>query len=220
MSVDGVNGNNNTALYTGIGAVAGAGAGVAAGYLTKPFLKDGAPTDTFLKKVEANVVKTLSLEEQKEYEQTKQKLETLKNIKTKDELKQLVQNSDLDAQLKIDTLGEIDTLDFEVAKKTILDSMENVVKSKDSMIKGAFESSWDANKKKFVHDAENISLEGFNAVKNAARSIQGKYVAIYGSIGAAVLGLGTYLCTKGKGSNSAAQTANTAEQKPNGNGNI
>lgn len=220
MSVDGVNGNNNTALYTGIGAVAGAGAGVAAGYLTKPFLKDGAPTDTFLKKIEANVVKIQSPEEQKSYEQAKQKLETLKNIKTKEELRQVVNNSDVEAVLKADTLQEIDSLDFEVLKKAILDKIEKEVNSNDSSIKGAFESSWDANKKKFVHDAENISLEGFNAVKNAARSIQGKYAAIYGSIGAAVLGLGTYLCTKGKGSNSAAQTANTAEQKPQGNGNV
>lgn len=220
MSVDSVNKNNNTGLYTTIGTLAGAGAGAAAGYLTRPFLKDGAPTDTFLKKVEANVVKTLSLEEQKEYEQTKQKLETLRNIKTKDELKQFVQSIDLEAELKAATLNEIEGYEFEVVKNEMLDGMEKVVNSKDSMIKDAFESSWDANKKKFVHDAENITLEGFNAVKNAARSIQGKYAAIYGSIGAAVLGLGTYLCTKGKGSNSAAQTANTAEQKPNGNGNI
>ncbi len=39
MAVDSVNGNNNTALYTGIGTVAGAGAGIATGYLTRPFLK-------------------------------------------------------------------------------------------------------------------------------------------------------------------------------------
>ncbi len=48
MSVDSVNNSNNTALYTASGAVLGAG--VAAGYLTKPFLKDGAPTDEFIKK--------------------------------------------------------------------------------------------------------------------------------------------------------------------------
>ena len=74
MSVDSVNKNNNTGLYTTIGTLAGAGAGAAAGYLTRPFLKDGAPTDTFLKKVEANVVKTLSMQAPKEFAETRQKL--------------------------------------------------------------------------------------------------------------------------------------------------
>ncbi len=206
MSVDGVNKNNNTALYTTIGAIAGAGAGAATGYLTRPFLKDGAPTDTFLKKVKANVEKIMSPEEQKVYKELKQ---ALKNIKTEEEFKQFIVHSGLDNSYKSFVLGAVEEKGFESSKKNILDE-----------IKDLFESSWDANKKKFVHDAENISLEHFNAVKNAARSIQGKYAAIYGSIGAAVLGLGTYLCTKGKGSNSAAQTANTAERKPQENGNV
>ena len=47
MSVDGVNNSNNAGLYAGSGVVLGAGAGATAGYLTKPFLKDGAPTDSF-----------------------------------------------------------------------------------------------------------------------------------------------------------------------------
>lgn len=47
MSVDGVNNSNNTGLYAGAGAVLGAGAGATAGYLTKSFLKDGVPTDSF-----------------------------------------------------------------------------------------------------------------------------------------------------------------------------
>lgn len=47
MSVDGVNNSSNAGLYCASGAVLGAGAGAAAGYLTKPFLKDGAPTDSF-----------------------------------------------------------------------------------------------------------------------------------------------------------------------------
>lgn len=47
MSVDGINNSNNAGLYAGSGVVLGAGAGATAGYLTKPFLKDGAPTDSF-----------------------------------------------------------------------------------------------------------------------------------------------------------------------------
>ena len=81
MAVDRVNGNNNTALYTGIGAVAGAGAGVAAGYLTKPFLKDGAPTDEFVKKVKPVVASDSGLyrTEQRNFIGTIESKEDLKN---------------------------------------------------------------------------------------------------------------------------------------------
>lgn len=65
------------------------------------------------------------------------------------------------------------------------------------MIKEAFNASWDKNAKKFVYDADNIKKEGFDAVKKAAKSIQGKYAMIYGAIGAGVLGLGTLLCCGG-----------------------
>lgn len=56
MSVDGVNNSSNAGLYCTSGAVLGAGAGAAAGYLTKPFLKDGAPTDSFIKTLGENLI--------------------------------------------------------------------------------------------------------------------------------------------------------------------
>ena len=49
--VEGVNNNNsNAGLYAASGVVLGGGAGAATAYLTKPYLKDGAPTDEFVKK--------------------------------------------------------------------------------------------------------------------------------------------------------------------------
>lgn len=51
MAVESVNGSNsNTGLYTSAAALAGGGAGAAAGWYSKPYLKDGAPTDSFIKK--------------------------------------------------------------------------------------------------------------------------------------------------------------------------
>ena len=35
---------------------------------------------------------------------------------------------------------------------------------------GQAQKEWDANKKKFVHNADEMPLQGFNIVKNAARS--------------------------------------------------
>ena len=61
---------------------------------------------------------------------------------------------------------------------------------KKSTAKGIFEICWDDDKKKFLQRDDNIILP---MVKKAARSIKAKYAAIYGVIGAAVLGLGTHL---------------------------
>ncbi len=61
MSVDGVNNSSNAGLYCASGAVLGAGAGAAAGYLTKPFLKDGAPTDSFMKTLGENLVEDANI---------------------------------------------------------------------------------------------------------------------------------------------------------------
>ena len=59
MSVDGVNNSSNAGLYAASGVVLGAGAGAATGYLTKPFLKNSAPTDSFIKAMCKNMVDDL-----------------------------------------------------------------------------------------------------------------------------------------------------------------
>ena len=84
--------------------------------------------------------------------------------------------------------------------------MQIVLDLRDEMNKEAFEASWDSNKKSFVHNAEELTLDGFNAVKKAARSIQGKYAMMYGAIGATVLGVVGYLCG-GIGANKATPEA-------------
>lgn len=90
MSVDSVsNSNNNTALYTASGAVLGAGVGVAAGYLTKPFLKDGVPTDSFQKQLGDNLIGTLSEDQKKLIKQCSQFVEKLPNVKNTEELTNL-----------------------------------------------------------------------------------------------------------------------------------
>ena len=62
MAIDSVNNSSsNAGLYAGGAAVVGAGAGAAAGYLTKPFLKDGAPTDSFMKTLGENLVEDANI---------------------------------------------------------------------------------------------------------------------------------------------------------------
>lgn len=247
MAVNSVNGNNNTALYTTIGATAGAGAGVAAGYLTRPFLKDGAPTDEFVKKLEHKLETSDSPELKAGFAINKENQKEVKAIfdraKDPEELKGLLIDKLMkdikefeDAGLDIDTfkkfmgeqseflkgIGIMDASDIEKLQnieeisdlrgvfkesfdkawqgKTVEEIKNSMLsKGKEADKKAAkylFESVWDTKEKKFVNCEDGVG----KAIKDAARSIQGKYALIYGAIGAAVLGLGTYLFAHGKSS--------------------
>lgn len=56
--VDAVNNNNNTAIYTGIGTVAGAAAGAGyGGWMSKPLLNGDAPSDAFVRRYYDNDAK-------------------------------------------------------------------------------------------------------------------------------------------------------------------
>ena len=201
MSVEGINNsNNNAGLYVAGAGLLGAGAGAAAGYYTRPFLKDGAPTDEFVKKVNNNLVENLGEAEKKQYFDAVETIKKLDEVSNVEELKELCRNNEMLKQLApLDKLlAEIDAIGFEKAKSDIKEGVQISLDVRDELVKDLIDSSWDKNAKKFVHNADEVTKEGFEAVKKAARSIQGKYAAIYGSIGAAVLGLGALLCCGGK----------------------
>lgn len=200
MAVDSVNNNSNAGMYAAGGALIGAGAGAAAGWYSRPFLKDGAPTDTFIKKINDNIVETLDEDTKKLYNDSVENLQKLENCKNAEELKAIFRNNDAIKQTgMLDAmLSEIDSKGFEAAKADAKKGAQMVLDMRDDMYKTLFENSWDKNAKKFVHNANEVSKEGFEAIKKAAHSIQGKYAAIYGAVGAAVLGLGTLLCCGGK----------------------
>lgn len=202
MSVESVNNSSsNAGLYASGAALLGAGAGVATGYLTKPFLKDGAPTDSFVKKIEENLVDTLDESAKAKYARAMKNIELLDKVKNADELKDFVRNNEelkeVPGMIEA-TIADIDSKGFETAKNEMKNGIQQVLDAKDAMYRTIFESCWDKNEKKFVHNAGEVTKEGFDAVKKAAKSIQGKYAMIYGAIGAAVLGLGTLLCCGGK----------------------
>lgn len=94
MAVEGVNNsNNNAGLYAlGAGAI-GAGAGAGAAYLTRPFLKDGAPTDSFIKKMNEKIKETMSQEEKElteEIEKAGKEIERkINEAKTVEDIKQI-----------------------------------------------------------------------------------------------------------------------------------
>lgn len=105
MSVDGVNNSSNAGLYAASGMVLGAGAGAATGYLTKPFLKNGAPTDSFIKAMCKNMLADYSEAEKNHYIEFKNKIneaksvEELKNVMIADALPPELSGA-LDAKIK------------------------------------------------------------------------------------------------------------------------
>lgn len=85
MPVDSVNSaNSNAGLYAAGAAVVGGGAGAAVGWNTRPFLKNGEPTDTFVKKIVKNAVNIVPKEVM---EPLQAQLKQLENVNSLDELK-------------------------------------------------------------------------------------------------------------------------------------
>ena len=177
MTVSGVNNaNSNAGIYTTGAAVIGGGAGTAYGYLSRPFLtKDGVPTDSFIKKV-IDMVEPGSLKF----------LNNIEKAKSNEEIKNLIlkfrPGEKIDEDFLDEPIGEIKN----EAKAVYLKLMNESKK--------AFANYWDSTKKTFI----NCDDEDGQMFKKAAQSIQRKHAAIYGAIGAAVLGLGAYLATKKK----------------------
>ena len=123
-------------------------------------------------------------------------IKKIENAKSAEELKEVFKNN---AVLKetgmLDAMiADIDARGFKISKEDAKKGVQLVIDAKNEMVKEAFILSWDKNAKKFVHNADDLTKDGFEAVKKAAKSIQGKYAMIYGAIGAGVLRLGTLLC--------------------------
>lgn len=250
MTVDSVSGNNNTALYTGIGTVAGAGAGVATGYLTRPFLKNGVVTDEFVKKVNDAVKNTLTPDEkilgENIEEAGKNFLKAISNAKSIEEIKKLVLDNafnvldyiDIDiikqGQNVVSEIGIKETYLEKLSKAKDLPEMKEIykrcleeewkgktleqvkehIKSESAeadrqITQGLFNKYWNTDKKVF-ENCENDAVG--KAIKGVARKIQGKYAAIYGSIGAVALGIGTYLCCRDKQPKTQTQTPDNKVQ--------
>lgn len=86
-----------------------------------------------------------------------------------------------------------------------IEEIKNTIKirsltTKKKTLTHIFNSVWDNDKKKFLKFEENPFSE---IVTKSAKSIQGKYAAICATIGAAVLGIGTFLALNTKNSNKA-----------------
>ena len=203
MTVSGVNNsNNNAGTYAAGAAVVGGGAAGAYGYFSRPFLKDGAPTDAFVKNVKTKWLETAPAEQKALYEETVKFIDDIEKAKNVDELKNLIRNNSLykaqgDEYIEA-LIKEVDNVGFDVAKANLKKGMSMGINFSDDIIKDMVAGCWDKNAKKFVHNADEITKEGFDAVKSAAKKIQLKTAGIYGGIAAAVLGLGTYLCCAGK----------------------
>lgn len=226
MTVQGVNNNSHTGLYTLGAAAVGGGAGVATAYFTKPYLK-GAKYDELLLKLNDNISKAL------EHSSYKGAFKTLgadeyknrvANAGSIDELKKIFSNRVSELMHFTEKADGIDGKSFinrllpanKQGKGSILGQTSMMPeeifnqhfsgKSLDE-IKRTLKIGADSNKMhlnecilKDCTGSNNGYLNKFSkietvksAVKEIIKPAQGKYAAIYGGIGAAVLGLATLI---------------------------
>jgi hypothetical protein len=210
MAVDSVN-NNNAGLYAVGGAVLGAGAGVGTAYLTRPFLKNGEPTDEFIKETEKNLINQLPDDAKRQKKELDMYYRKVNRASSLGELKTIVKDHII-ANLRDVQVAEDET--YAQAKEAVADTMwqqyegrsldgikrainSEAQESKNLMKKSiisAFDICWDSTDKQFISQADP-ELDIFSkSFKKVAKSIQGKYALIYGAIGAGVLGLAGYIC--------------------------
>lgn len=261
MPVDSVkSSNSNVGLYAAGAAVVGGGAGAAAGWYSRPFLKKGEPTDEYINTTGKKILKSLPEEFSTGIKSAVDKFnnakstEDLRTMMT-DLIKTAYKNTDFDTarallavqndrltslglnSFKAEELANVKNKDDiaelfgKVFDRTFegksLDQVKSTIKGgvlelKNSAIKGVFDLLWNPDKKEFsqglaaqfndykaildrnpqfkefMENVANVSEKITKVFSGAANNIKGKYAAIYGAIGAAVLGLGTLLCFGGK----------------------
>lgn len=93
MAVEGVSSRSNAGYYATGAALVGAGAGASAAYLTNPFLKDGAPTDEFIKSMNSKMKEAMpkdARELAEQFEKLAKEVQTkISNAKSVNEIKNI-----------------------------------------------------------------------------------------------------------------------------------
>ncbi|MBO6086718.1 hypothetical protein J6P92_00025 [bacterium] len=203
MAVEGVNNSNNNAGLYALGAgVLGAGAGAGVAYMTKPFLKDGAPTDSFVKKMSEKFLENNDTEVKSIRDKYDKLSSSLAEVKDKDCLNRYIKDKKLN--IPDEVLKSIkEATNIEEARTYVSNCLDVDLESE----LGDIVKKFDAEKtyKNFVNNENQMDKATKEIVKKSIKSIQGKYALIYGSIAAGVLGIGTYLATMGGKSSAPEQ---------------
>lgn len=137
MPVDKVS-NSNAGLYAASAAVIGGGAGAATGWYSKPFLKKGEPTDTFIKKIGENAAKALPDEIKNPISQM---VETMKNISSVEELKEVTMKQikdvykDLDVEAQKESLRITNEISEELGLKALNNEAIEKITGVDDVVK-------------------------------------------------------------------------------------
>lgn len=203
MAVEGVNNSNNNAGWYALGAAAlGAGAGAGTAYMTKPYLKDGAPTDSFVKKMSEKFLENNDTEVKSIRDKYDKLSSSLAEVKDKDCLNRYIKDKKLN--IPDEVLKSIkEAANIEEARTYVSCCLDADLESE----LGDIVKKFDAEKvyKNFVNNENQMDKATKEIVKKSIKSIQGKYAMIYGAIAAGVLGIGTYLATMGGKSSAPEQ---------------
>lgn len=203
MAVEGVNNNRHTGLWTAGGMLAGAGAGVTTAYLSNPAIKNGAPTDEFVRTVIVNnanigVKDAVQFDEGLEFVQKFVKTDNAEKLKKLCEsyFKNLPENiiSKSEIDLAKEKLANINETNFANVKEEILKIFGNPQEELIDINK-MIKSYWDVDKKKFVGSGEL-----FDTIKDSLNGLRLKNAVKYGIVGAIAAGIAGFAISKTKNS--------------------
>ena len=174
MSIETVQTNANLGVYTTIGTMIGGCIGVGTAYLTKPYLKNNIPNDSFEREIKSNIEKI-----------TNNKIEQLKKIKNNEEAIKIIGENTLEKYV-----GEVKNA---ITKGNIADTImqgESVLKAeqRNLNIKELY--------KNFIENTDKVSTEYKSAINEAKKSMNTKFAFLFCGIGAVIAGIGTYLLAK------------------------
>lgn len=192
--------NINTPL---IGAIAGGGIGLYAGIKKNPNIsKNGEVSDKFAQKAYAKYAES-SETLKSTYNQALEILQKLKEIKTVEDLKNLLETN-IEASKAFcteightmnDFIQSITKENLQDNKKTIKQQLESINKTKIQSMKNWIQSCWNKNSKTF-ENSNNLKQEVFDAIKDATKGTQVKQAAKYTAFGSIIGGALTLILSK------------------------
>lgn len=202
---DGVTYQKPSAMPVAIGgAVVGGGIGAYLGNKKNPYItKNGEIADTFAKNAYEKYINGTTGAGKEAYNGSLEILKKIDNIKTTDELKNLLNANkeaanDICAELKQtpdEFLSKVSQDNLNANKKVIKEKINAGNNTRFQDMKNQIQACWDKDKKKFVKN-DNVKDDVFKAIKKSTSGVKNKIIAKYAAIGAAIAGVTGFIIGK------------------------
>ena len=188
------------------GLAVGAGTGALVGWKSNPYIsKSGEVVDSFAREAFEKYVNKHDDNAKKIYTQSKKVLEEIKNVKTPEGLKTLLDNNkEFATELckEIETSQTPDKYIKTITQDNLRSNKEDIIQRTKSMnnhkiqsMKNWIQACWDKTKKEFKKSAD-VTEDAFNAIKESTKTGKNKLIAKYAAIGGVAAALVSFVTYK------------------------